>query len=140
MAKGKLLTAKQVREQGRPSLQSFNPKAVRDWIGISQAQLARMSGVSRAAIASIETGRYMMSARDGAKLFIALASAIPPESRREREKTVREAVRLLAFQRELWRKERIEIAGQLQDLKKRDTEIETLTAELDSEEARLREL
>lgn len=104
--KPKLLTTKQVKQRDLPTIaQKYEIKAIREWVGISQSELARLSGITRAAMANVESNRYWMSARDGARLFEALTNAIPPESHGEREITRHEALRLLKFQRELNRKE-----------------------------------
>jgi DNA-binding XRE family transcriptional regulator len=131
------LTNKQVRDQGLPTLRTLSPKEVREWIGISQAELARSSGISRAAIADLETGRYKMSAANGIELYMALARAISPASSKEREKIRKEAFRLLAFQRELYRKKLIDIEYQAKKLQKQHEAIEVSVAELDSKEAQL---
>ena len=133
----KLLTLKQVRQQKKPLLTTFDLKSVREWVGISQAQLSQMSGISKAAIANVEAGRYKMAALNGAELFAALALAISPELTQGREQTKREALRLLAFQQEINRKSRIAYEAQIEALKRKCEELDAEDAYIKSKEAKL---
>ena len=127
------LTVADAREQGRPVIylpaDAGDVREIRNGLGISQAELAKRSGISRTAIADLETERYALSAFDGIELFTALARTASgaPEYR---EKAKQAALKLMAFQRENSRRK-------LEKLEKERREVEALAAELDAKEARL---
>jgi DNA-binding XRE family transcriptional regulator len=135
----KLLTAKQARDQGKPTFApKYNLKETREWVGISQAELARKSGIPKAAIANVESNRYKMSVLNGAVLFMAFASSIPPEFPAYRKKMRQEAFRLLGIQKELDSEELVDIDRQIERLQKKREAVKASVAELESKEARLR--
>src|SRR5258706_3930902 len=139
MKRQPLLTAKQVRDRGLPLIGKLAPKEVRAWAGISQEELSRKSGIPRAAIASLETGRYKLSVGDGIEIFEALVREIPPESPRYRE-AKEELLSYIAFKRKIDRKKLVDLKLQIERLEKQCEAVNASLAELDSKKARLREL
>lgn len=137
MRRVKLWTAKQVRDQGMRTIEAFDIKAAREWVGISQAKLARMSGISRAAIANVETGRYTVSAHDSFALHAALARAIPSDSPKQREKMAHAAIKLADFQSEGYRRNLIEIDSQIEALSKEREQVKALATDLKAKKEEL---
>jgi DNA-binding XRE family transcriptional regulator len=125
---------------GKPVFELRRPlQEMRESVGISQSRLAESVGIPTSAIANVENGRYALSARVGARIYTALARFAPPKSPQYRE-AKQEAERLFAFQRELDRKTLIAAQGQIEALKKKCEEVKSREADLDAEEAQLREV
>jgi len=137
MLRVKALTPKQVRELKLPIIKNLDIKELRKWVGLSQAQLARMAGVPRSAIANIELDRYKLPAATGVDIFSALARATPPEFLRERQEIWGEAFRLLDFQMELDRKVIIEIKAEIGTLQKKLESREALAVSRQAKKAQL---
>jgi transcriptional regulator with XRE-family HTH domain len=125
---------------GRPLIPvSVSLLELRQRVGMSQTQLAHAAGVPIAAIANVEAERYALSARSGVDLFLAIMRTASPQSAEYRD-AKQAALELIAGQKELWRKSKIAIAGQLESLKKKSKQIKSAEAELDAKESRLREV
>jgi DNA-binding XRE family transcriptional regulator len=116
---------------GKPILNvSYDFQVIRESLGMSQAQLAQVAGIPAAAIANVEAGRYLLSARNGIQIFSALARTAPSgsELKRRAEQYARE---LAAKQMELYRKSRIAAEGQIESGKKKVREIDAGEAEIE---------
>jgi len=111
-------------------------REIREELGITQAQLAKAAGIPRAAIANLETGRYTISTRVGVDIWMALARFASPESPQYRG-AKREALRAIASEKEILRKQLIATQGQIESLKKWCEEIQAAQADVNSKEARL---
>ncbi|MFI5058637.1 MAG: helix-turn-helix transcriptional regulator [Candidatus Acidiferrales bacterium] len=105
---------------------------VRQELGVSQAQLAKVAGIPTAAISNIEADRYAVSARVGSDIYTAVARMAVPQSSLYRE-AKQEAARLIAFQREL-------SLSQIESLRKKLRSVTAMLRDLDGKEARLREI
>jgi transcriptional regulator with XRE-family HTH domain len=117
---------------GRPVFEVSHPvEEIRESVGITQVELARASGIPRSAIANIELGRYTVSARDGIKLFTALARTASPESE-ARKKAITSILECANFQKELSRKALAEIECQEETLKERRAKHKHIMAEVES--------
>lgn len=146
-AQKKDVTVERLSRNPRPSRQSKTLagkpllfcRDLREGIGVSQSRLAESVGLPASAIANVENGRYALSARNGIAIYMALAKFAKPNSQQYRE-AKQEAERLIAFQRELDRKNLIAAQGQIESLKRKCEEIKARAADINSKEAQLKEV
>jgi DNA-binding XRE family transcriptional regulator len=123
---------------GKPLINvPYQLQEVREGVGMSQWELSNASGVPRSAIASIELGRYAVSAIDGMKLFMALARLASPQSA-ERKKAKESALVLAERQEELSRKALAEIELQMEALKERREKHKRISVDVESVKSQLR--
>jgi transcriptional regulator with XRE-family HTH domain len=133
VAKKRHLTTAEARKAGRPIFHtSFGMADVRCGVGLTQDQLAKDSGISRAALANYESKRRQgMSAADGIEVFMALARAVS----RSPEHTAQAKQCAL----ELIHQQRQDDLARIDNLRYQIEQLEKKIAELDSKEARLKD-
>jgi transcriptional regulator with XRE-family HTH domain len=129
-SKKRRLTTAEARKAGRPIFHTPYPLSdVRCGVGITQEQLSRDSGISRAAIANFERKRRSMSALDGIEIFTAIARAVS-RSPEHTSQAKQNALSLIAQQKQ-------DDLARIDNLRYQIEQLEKKIAELDSKEARL---
>lgn len=129
-------TAKQ-----KPTITRRPLAEIRNEVGVSQAHLAKAAGLSPAAIANIEAGRYRLQGLtdvngvNGVAIYMALARLAPPQSPLRRE-AKEEAAKFIAKAKEVLRQTRVSLEVVLEQIKTLDA----VDADLEAKAAQLAEM